>query len=76
MCLFVSVKSRPLQLFNLTGTSLCSLTDETRIPKFFRVTEQVFASIQLFKTNSIQLFKTISHPPRTASTSPGPPSPP
>ena len=26
-----------------TGTSLCSLTDETRIPKFFRVTEQVFS---------------------------------
>ena len=34
---------RPHQLFNATGTSLCSLTDETRIPKFFRVTEQVFA---------------------------------
>ena len=29
----------------LPGTSLCSLSDETRIPKFFRVTEQVFDHI-------------------------------
>ena len=39
---------------NTPGTSLCSLTDETRIPKFFRVTEQVFpfpSSFQPFPTS-------------------------
>ena len=56
--------------FTPTGTSLCSLTDETRIPKFFRVTEQVF----VFLTSQKNSFEKISC--RTASTSPGPPSPP
>ena len=79
MCLsfFVIVRRNPIhifspqlphQLFNPTGTSLCSLTDETRIPKFFRVTEQVFA----FYSTVQNYFS----PLRTVSTSPEPPSPP
>ena len=55
------------------GTSLCSLTDETRIPKFFRVTDQV-SKICL---NSSRLSLSLSCSRcRTASTSQEPPSPP